>query len=264
MPLKALIFDIDGTFANTEEAHREAFNRIFQKYHLGWDWTVPLYGKLLKVTGGKERIEHFVNTHHPEKAAGPWPDGLNLGEWAARLHREKTEIYLRLMEQGGIELRPGVRRLVDEARREGVALAISTTTSRVNVTGLLAKSMAANALDWFAAVGTGESAPIKKPHPGVYQWVVAQLGLKPEECLALEDSSNGLRSALGAGIPTLITPSEYTAQDDFTGALAQVSDLGEPGQPSKVLAAPAALGTLPKGHVDLAWLRALHTQAQGA
>ncbi|MGO9592291.1 MAG: HAD hydrolase-like protein [Steroidobacteraceae bacterium] len=75
MNIKAIIFDVDGTLADTEDAHRIAFNKTFAENHLNWNWDVALYDKLLKVTGGKERIKYFVESFLPSFAKPADYDG---------------------------------------------------------------------------------------------------------------------------------------------------------------------------------------------
>jgi HAD superfamily hydrolase (TIGR01509 family) len=221
MTLQALIFDVDGTLADTErDGHRIAFNLAFTDAGLDWHWDEALYGELLAVTGGKERIRFFVERHQPEFARRPDFDSL-----VNSLHATKTAHYVRLVERGALPLRPGVMRLIEEARAAGMRLAIATTTSPENVTVLLRASMAPEAVAWFEVIGAGDIVPAKKPAPDIYLWVLEQLGLPAEACLALEDSANGVKSSLAAAIPTLVTESEYTQGQDFTGALAVLPDL---------------------------------------
>ena len=144
----------------------------------------------------------------------------------AALHATKTEHYVRLVASGQLPLRPGVARLINEARAAGLRLAIATTTTPENVEALLRAAMAPDAMTWFEVIGAGDVVPAKKPAPDIYHWVLERLDLAPDACLALEDSENGLAASLGAGIPTLITENAYTRGQNFTGALAVLPDLG--------------------------------------
>ena len=246
---KAILFDVDGTLAETErDGHRVAFNRAFAEAGLDWNWDAALYGELLAVTGGKERIRFFIDEYQPE-----YPAQADEAAWIAGLHKAKTTHYLELLAQGAIPLRPGVRRLLDEARAQGLRLAISTTTTPENVTGLLEATLGKESLDWFEVIAAGDIVPKKKPAGDIYVYALEAMNLRPEECLAVEDSANGVLSALDAGIPVLVTDNAYTKEDNFNGAVAVLSDLGEPGQPVVIRS-----GSEPQsGYVDCAYLHSL-------
>jgi len=225
MALEVLIFDVDGTLAETEEWHRHAFNAAFAAAGLGWHWDQALYGELLEVTGGKERIRHYAVT------CGEAIDD----DVIARLHAAKTTRYVASVEAGAIALRPGVSRLLHEAQAAGLRLAIATTTSPANVTALLRTTLGPAGPGLFACIGAGDMVAAKKPAPDIYRLVLDRLQVAPECCVAFEDTPNGLHAARGAGIPTVVTTSLYGGTAGFEDALIVVDGLGETDAPCRVL-----------------------------
>ena len=216
----AVIFDVDGTLSETEETHRKAFNRAFELAGLSWHWDQTLYGELLSVTGGKERIRHFIESYEADGA----PDD-ELDDFIRTLHAEKTKAYTELVTGGQVELRPGIRKLIADAKRLGYRLAIATTTTPANIDALLTATFGDEGHDLFEVICAGDSVPNKKPAPDVYLLALEKLGLPAGQCLAIEDSRNGLLSAHAAGIPTIVTPGIYTHDQDFTEAVLVVDDL---------------------------------------
>ena len=215
----ALIFDVDGTLAETEEVHRQAFNDAFVKAGIDWHWGRTIYKELLQVAGGKERIRAFDWMRRG-------PLSLSDGE-IAELHRIKTGRHLELIGQGACSLRPGVAALLAAAHGRGQRLAIATTTSRANIDALLTTAIGGDWTEMFQAVVAGDEVPSKKPAPDVYLEVLRQLDLPAAECLALEDSFNGLQSAAQAGIAVIVTRSIYFRDEDFSDAIAVVEELTE-------------------------------------
>ncbi|MYM57074.1 HAD-IA family hydrolase [Thalassovita mangrovi] len=208
MTLRALIFDVDGTLAETEELHRRAFNDTFAVEGLAWDWDRDGYRELLKTTGGKERMLAFAAR-----------EGIDFStEEAARLHKIKTARYATLVDRGGLELRPGIAELIDKARAHGLKLAVATTTSPQNVDQLCHSCWGRAATEVFDTIAAGDQVAQKKPAPDVYQLALQQLGLPAEDTIAFEDTANGVRSARAAGIRVVVTPSMYSGAEDFTGA----------------------------------------------
>jgi HAD superfamily hydrolase (TIGR01509 family) len=194
-------------------------------------------------------MKYYIDHFRPDYSK---PD--NFDQLVAELHQAKTRHYSALAARGGIPMRPGVRRLLIEARAAGLRLAIATTTTPENVTVLLEHSLGSGTQDWFEVIAAGDIVPAKKPAPDIYHYALEQMGLDPAECLAFEDSENGLRASLGAGLKTLITVNDYTLDHDFTGAAVVLSDLGEPGAPSRRLAGAG----LDQPFVDVTYLKALH------
>ena len=222
MTIKAIIFDVDGTLADTEDAHRIAFNKAFAENHLAWNWDAALYDRLLKVTGGKERIKYFIESFLPE-----FEKPANYEGFVKELHLAKTGHYNAMLREGLIPMRPGIEQLIDDARQAGIALAIATTTSPENVATLLQQGLGADSESWFAAIGCGDIVPHKKPAPDIYYWVLERLQLDASDCIALEDSENGMRSSLAAGIKTFVIINNYTRNQNFDGAAAVFDDLSD-------------------------------------
>ena len=250
MTLKALIFDVDGTLAETErDGHRIAFNQAFSEAGLDWHWDVKLYRELLAVTGGKERMKHYIDHYRPD-----YEQPADFGTMVAELHKNKTRHYVDLAAQGGIPMRTGVKRLLNEARDAGLRLAIATTTTPKNVTVLLEHSLGVGSADWFEVIAAGDIVPAKKPAPDIYFHTLEQMDLPASECLAFEDSENGLRASLSAGIRTLVTVSDYTLDHDFRGAATVLTSLGDPDEPNQWLAGLK----LDRAFVDVAYLHMLH------
>ncbi len=225
--LRALIFDVDGTLADTEEFHRQAFNEAFNDFGLDWEWTPDLYAGLLAISGGRERILHYAartGVHH---------DRSTLPEFAAEVHRAKSIHYGRMLRAGHIPLRTGVRRLLNEAREQKIHLAIATSTAYVNVKTLLEMNLGADWQAWFSVVASCDVVEEKKPSAAVYHHVLNKLELPPSACIAFEDTVNGLKAATSAHIRTIITTHYFTRHQPFPGAALVVNHLGEPEHPFK-------------------------------
>lgn len=246
--LQALIFDVDGTLAETERyGHRIAFNKAFAELAFDWHWSESLYAELLTIAGGKERIQYYLEQYHPTfKPTSEW------SEFLASLHKLKTKYYRELLNNAAIPLRPGVKRLIQEAKAQGLRLAIATTSALPNATALLERTLNP---DWFEVIAAGDIVPAKKPAPDIYNYVLEKMGLTANECLVFEDSFHGLQAAVAAGLKTIVTVNDYTKNQDFSAASLVVNHLGDLDLPCEFLA-----GNIPKGtanYVDLALLQIL-------
>lgn len=224
MPLEALIFDVDGTLAETEEAHRQAFNEAFAVFGVHWSWDQELYRRLLQVTGGKERLQHYIDAWKPRGSEGA-------AARFAEIYEEASARYAALVNSGAAPARLGVRRLIAEARERGVRLAIATTSLRESVDVVLRAMLGEDGPSWFAVIAAGDVVAHKKPAPDVYRFALDTLGCDPGSCVAIEDSENGVKAAIAAGLPVLAAPSYYLKGDDFSLATSVLTGLGEPDRP---------------------------------
>ena len=249
--LKALIFDVDGTLANNErDGHRVAFNLAFRDAGLNWFWDEAIYDRLLEVFGGKERIRHYMEHFLPDFKS---PEDLDV--FIRDLHKLKSRHYLELLRSGAIPLRPGVARLVKEARSAGLKLAIASTTTIENAILLIRVSLGEDSLKWFDVMACGDIVANKKPAPDIYLYTLEQLGLTAAECLVIEDTEAGLAAAQAAGLTTLITLNDSTRNQDFSAAAIVLNQLGEPERGFEVLAGDAGGAML----ADVAFLRYIHS-----
>jgi HAD superfamily hydrolase (TIGR01509 family) len=214
--IRAILWDVDGTLAETErDGHRVAFNQAFEAMGLPWRWDETHYGALLRITGGRERLLHDMARRSDAPVLADERVAL-----AHELHRRKTARYAELMRERPTPLRDGVRELVESARAEGVRMAIATTTSRANVIALLSHHFGERWAQVFEALVCGEDVRHKKPDPEVYQRCLSALALEPNEAVAIEDSPGGVAAAQAAGIPVVVTRSEYFSDAPIDAAVA--------------------------------------------
>lgn len=220
--VKAIIFDCDGVLVDTErDAHRVGFNLAFRQFGIDAEWSVELYARLVLIAGGKERMRGYFDE------AG-WPAGVETDEakdaLILDLHKAKTRITSELV--ATLPVRPGILRIIDEARAAGVKLGVCTTSNPKFIDAVL-DLFGAERKAAFDFVHAGDVVAKKKPAPDIYLLALETLALPPSECVVIEDSRNGLLAATGAGLPVLITTSTYTVDEDFAEAARVVSELGD-------------------------------------
>ncbi len=220
--MKALIFDCDGVLADTErDGHRVAFNKAFAAKGYAIEWDVELYGRLLEISGGKERMKHYFDH-------SGWPeDVVDRDALIKELHKLKTDFFLQIIESGELPPRPGVARLVDEAIAANITLAVCSTSHERAVNLVVERLLGPQRKARFAAILAGDVVSRKKPDPEIYNLASQRLGLRPSECVVVEDSRNGLLAAKAAGMYCVVTTNGYTKDEDFTEADLVVSELGD-------------------------------------
>jgi HAD superfamily hydrolase (TIGR01509 family) len=227
MSMQALIFDCDGVLVDTErDGHRVAFNETFQQLDWPVEWSVERYGELLTTAGGKERTRR-----HFDETGWPFPES-DRDAQIAKSHKVKTDLFMTLIESGKLPLRPGIRRLVDEAIADGLKMAVCSTSNERAVQAVV-DVMLGQERARHITVFAGDVVAKKKPDPAIYLLAADKLKLDPKRCVVIEDSNNGLRAAKAAGMKCVVTVSSYTSEEDFSLADHIVPDLGDP--PGKVV-----------------------------
>ncbi len=221
--MQALIFDCDGVLVDTErDGHRVAFNRAFREKELPIEWDVDLYRDLLRVAGGKERMRHYFDT-------SGWPETItDRDAFIRELHASKTDLFMKIIESGELSLRPGIRRLVDEAIQADLKLAVCSTSNERAVNLIVENLLGRERRAKFARILAGDVVSRKKPDPEIYNLAKSELHLDPSACVVIEDSRNGLLAAKAAGMHCVITTNGYTENEDFSGAGLVVPELGDP------------------------------------
>jgi HAD superfamily hydrolase (TIGR01509 family) len=219
MKLEGIIFDVDGTIADTEDIHRQAFNKAFSEYNLNWHWSREKYYELLFISGGKERIRKYLTENNT----------INIdNSFIKELHKCKSEYYRSMLISADIKLRPGIKRLITEAKNLNIKLGIATNSSGANLTTLIKKNLGTQPEQLFNTIATSDIVLEKKPSPEIYHHALLNLNLSAKNCVVIEDTTNGNISALTAGLRTIITTHAYTKDNDFNGASLVINNLGEP------------------------------------
>jgi HAD superfamily hydrolase (TIGR01509 family) len=238
---RALIFDCDGVLGDTEaDGHLVAFNQMWKKFGVPWQWSKEQYAEKLKIGGGKERMASLFNDADFRQCCTVPASEEERKALVARWHKEKTAIYQEIINSGQVPPRPGVKRLSYEALDAGWKLAVASTSAPAAVNAVLHRAVGELADEFL--VLSGDIVPAKKPAPDIYNLALERLQLTPQNCVAVEDSRNGMLAACAARIPVIVTVSFFTKDEDFREAELVVDSLGEPqGPKAKVLANPAGV-----------------------
>ena len=230
MDLSAVLFDADGTIAETEDFHRISFNESFKEFGLSWYWDEAIYKELINVGGGKERITYHINR--------AWPEMLeykNLNKYITSILQTKNDIFSDYMKESKIKPRPGILRLLKELKEKNIRTGLVSSASQKNLNDLFINGLNINPDDLFDVIAHGETTANKKPSPEIYEWALENLKLPSSACLAIEDSPRGLESASKAKIKVLITPSKLMIDENFDDAITVLSDLGDENKPFQLI-----------------------------
>lgn len=242
--LKAIFFDMDGTIVDTEkDGHRVAFNEAFSQYGIKAEWNIAKYQQLLKIAGGKERMKFYFQ----EDGKKYLPNGKSLDDIVQQLHLLKTEIFISLIENGKLPLRPGIKRIMKEANEKGILIGICTTSNEKAVKAIVNSLLKEVKIDLILA---GDIVTKKKPDPEIYLLALQKTGLSGNEALVIEDSENGVIAGKEAGLKVLVTINEYTKNENLIRADAIVSSLGNENEKSQILAGSLKLSDCQIVHIN--------------
>jgi HAD superfamily hydrolase (TIGR01509 family) len=210
--MTAILFGSISTLADTSELQRQAFNEAFQAHGLDWRWDRDDYTPLLEKSGGKERIAEYA------RSVGEDVD-------VDAIHQTKSEIFQNTLATSELTPRPGVVDTMEAARRDGVKLALVTSTSETNVESLLAGLRSSVDRHAFETVLSAAEVEQPKPDRAVYDVALDRLGESAEDCVAIEDNLGGVQSATAAGLHVVAFPNENTADHSFEHATSRVERL---------------------------------------
>jgi HAD superfamily hydrolase (TIGR01509 family) len=222
--LRGIVFDLDGVIADTEDLHRRAYNLAFADLGIEVEWSEQDYRDRLILSGGKK----LETIQLPESDLSP-------EEFRRQIYSLKRSHYQALLRKGPLEPRPGVIRLIREARERGVRIGAASTCAKEGAVTILEEALGMEGARAFSVLKTGEDTPHRKPAPDIYLLALEALDLPARDCVAIEDSQHGLEAAKAAGLWTLVTPSQYTAGSDFSLADRVVPDLERGGIDLSVL-----------------------------
>lgn len=260
MTLRALFLDVDGTVADTERhGHRPAYNRAFRKLGLSFRWSPTLYRELLEQPGGKERLLFYIRAYRPDLGAFSAAAAADPHAFVDQIHDLKSYYFRRYLRGGRVPLRPGIARLIREADAAGLLVALVSNATRASLNPILRYGFAEELADRIDLVVSGDDVKRKKPAPDLYLLAMDKLGLAASQCVALEDSSIGLRAAVAAGVATIVTTNANTEGEDFSAAMMVLDGCGEPDQPMR-----AARGNFFSACLTIAQLQAFADSARSA
>lgn len=230
----ALIFNADGTISETDEIHRRAFNLAFQDFRLGWHWSHSVYSRLTNAMTSQAKLQMFVQFYRPEEAFK-----IDDGGYLKSLIERKNEHYLEMIEGGAARLRPGVSRLIKEAKVSGVKLGIVSFSGRRNFECILQNHFGIGALSLFDAITTAEDVADSEHSMmrarSIYSHTLAKLGVPGQKCFSVESKEPGAEAASSLGINVVATPGLYTSSNRFNAADLVLSDLGHPAAPFQII-----------------------------
>ena len=210
--MPAILFGSIGTIADTSELQRDAFNRAFQMHGLQWNWDQDEYARLLERSGGADRVSAYAQT------TGETVD-------AAAIHQTKSELFQQRLAKSDVAPRPGVVEAMREGKESGFQVALVTTTSKGNLSALLAAVAPDVEPSAFDLLVDASDVDRPKPDEAAYRFALQRLGEAQDDCIAIEDNVGGVTAAVATGLTCVAFPNENTSDHGFGEADRRVDHL---------------------------------------
>ena len=210
--MKAILLGSIGTVADTSHMQLAAFNQAFKIHDLSWIWSPNEYSKMLKVSGGANRIQQYANSMGEEVNA-------------AQIHLTKTQIFHSTLSSEGVSLRHGISSVLDYALTKSIMLGFVTTTTHGNVSEILKATDVDPKI--FDVVTTNDNVGKPKPHPDAYNTALNKLGLLPNQAIAVEDNLDGYNAAINAKLKCVAFPSSMQHEEAFAQITQVTSDVAQ-------------------------------------
>ena len=212
MKIKAILFGSIGTLVETSDIQRESFNNAFELTGLDWNWDENEYRKLLQKSGGANRINEYGSKH-------------NIIIDGKKIRDLKTKIFNEYLNKNNLEPREGVLDVIEFAKKNKLKLGFVSSTTKNNINSIFETLKKTINKKEFDFIGNNEVVVREKPFPDIYDYSLNFLNIEANECLAIEDTEESLKSAIAANIKCIAFPGKYHTENKFKGSYKLVNKL---------------------------------------
>ena len=202
---KAIIFGSIGTVLETSDIQRKSFNKAFKKFGLNWYWSKNKYKKLLKMSGGENRLSNYAKTK-------------NIKINTLKLRNLKTKFFNDYLKKNKLKPRAGIINVIKFCKKNNIKLGFASSTSINNINSIFFALENTIKKKDFDFIGNSKLVSKKKPYPDIYKVALKKFDLSSKECLAIEDTEESMKSALSAKIICIAFPGKLHEKEKFKGS----------------------------------------------
>ena len=202
---KAIIFGSIGTVLETSDIQRKSFNKAFKKFGLNWYWSKNEYKKLLKMSGGENRLSNYAKKK-------------NIKINTLKLRNLKTKFFNNYLKKNKLKPRAGVTNVIKFCKKNNIKLGFASSTSINNINSIFFALENTIKKKDFDFIGNSKLVSKKKPYPDIYKVALKKFDLSSKECLAIEDTEESMKSALSAKIICIAFPGKLHEKEKFKGS----------------------------------------------